>query len=152
MFELSFNKLIVPRVWKKANITATFKKGDIRDPSNYRPVSLTCVIGKIMEGIVKDSIMAHMKRHNLFSDSQFGFITGRSTLLKLIKVMEKWTEILDEGQAVDIAWCDFMKAFDKVPHRRLIAKLKMYNLGTKYIEWVRSFLRERKQRVVINGV
>ena len=65
-------------------------------------------------------------------------------------VIDRWTEILDKGGAVDVAYCDFMKAFDKVSHRKLIHKLKKYNLGEKYINWIAAFLKDRKQRVLVN--
>ena len=76
---------------------------------------------------------------------------GRSTVLQLLTVIDRWTEIFDKGGAVDVAYCDFMKAFDKVSHRKLIHKLKKYNLGEKYINWIAAFLKDRKQKVLVNG-
>ena len=73
-----------------------------------------------MESLIRDQIMDHMKRNALFSDKQYRFIGGRSTALQLIKVMDEWTKILDEGGSIDIIYMDFMKAFDMVPHRRLL--------------------------------
>ena len=95
--------------------------------------------------------MAHMKSYGLFSEKQYGFISGRSTVLQLIKVLDRWTEAVDIGTAVDIIYCDFVKAFDKVPHRRLLEKLASYGIGQKYLHWIREFLNNRQQRVVING-
>ena len=63
-----------------------------------------------------------MTKNKLFSKKQFGFISGRSTTLQLLKVMNEWTEILDNGGSIDSVYMDFMKAFDKVPHKRLINK------------------------------
>ena len=76
-----------------------------------------------------------MKVHTLYSNKQFGFISGRSTVLQLLKVLDRWTKILDEGGCIDVAYCDrgFMKPFDKVPHRRLLHKLQMYGIGENYI-------------------
>ena len=65
-----------------------------------------------------------MRENNLFSDKQFGFITGRSTVLQMLTVLDIWTEILDQGGELDVIYCDFMKAFDKVPHKRLLLKIK----------------------------
>ena len=104
-----------------------------------------------MENIVRENIVEHMQKNTLFSDKQYGFILGRSTVLQLLTVIDRWTEILDKGGAVDVAYCDFMKAFDKVSHRKLIHKLKKYNLGEKYINWIAAFLKDRKQRVLVNG-
>lgn len=151
IFELSFKTRKLPEEWKRANVTAIFKKGDRSDPSNYRPVSLTCIIGKIMESVIKDRIITHMKENNLCSSKQYGFVSGRSTTLQMLQVANKWTEALDEGWATDVAYCDFMKAFDKVPHQRLLKKLKAFNLGPSYIGWIESFLCGRQQRVMVNG-
>ena len=96
-------------------------------------------------------MVSHMKKYNMFSNKQFGFISGRSTVLQLLIVLDKWTEILDRGGAVDVAYCDYMKAFDKVSHRRLVHKLKIYRFGEKYIKWIENFLSDRKQRVIVNG-
>ena len=93
-----------------------------------------------------------MKDNKLFSNKQFGFISGRSTVLQLIQVLDNGTEILDNGGCIDVAYCDFMKAFVKVPHGRLIHKFQLYNLGPFYAKWIESFLANRKQRVLVNGV
>ena len=151
IFEESIRKSSLPEVWKTANITALFKKGDKKNPGNYRPVSLTCILCKVLESIIREKIVTHMQDHKLFSKKQFGFISGRSTVLQLLKVLDRWTEILDEGGCIDVAYCDFMKAFDKVPHNRLLHKLKMYKIGDVYISWLEAFLKGRKQRVTVNG-
>ena len=117
IFNASLQSGQVPNLWKLGNVVAIFKKGDKSDPGNYRPVSLTSVIGKLMEKLVRNQIVNHMVFNSLFSKQQFGFIAGRSTTLQLLKVMDEWR---DFGQ-----WRHyrrFMKAFDKVPHKRLIKK------------------------------
>ena len=141
----------IPDEWKHAIVTAIFKKGDKRKPNNYRPVSLTCIICKIIESIVRDKIMDHMKNNNLFSNKQFGFLDGRSTVLQLLTVLDKWTKIIDEGGKIDCVYFDFKKAFDKVPHQRLIYKAEQYGIKGEIINWIKSFLNSRTQQVVING-
>jgi hypothetical protein len=113
-----------------------FKKGDHKYAGNHRPISLTCIVCKVLETIVRESIVNHMQVHKLYGNTQFGFISRRSTVLQLLKVLDRWTEILDEGGCIDVAYCDFMKAFDKVPHRRLLHKLQMYGIGENYIQWI----------------
>ena len=98
------------------------------------------MVCKVLESVIRENIVEHMKLNKLFSDKQFGFISGRSTVLQLIRVIDNWTEILDEGRCIDVAYCDFMKAFDKVCHKRLVHKLKLYNIGTMYSKWIESFL------------
>ena len=75
-----------------------------------------------MEGIIRDHIIEHMKINKMFSDKQFGFISGRSTTLQLLNVLTIWSEILDEGGTIETIYCDFMKAFDKVPHKNCFTK------------------------------
>ena len=95
--------------------------------------------------------MNHMKENSLFSNYQFGFIGGRSTILQLLNVLEKWTNILDQGGIIDTIYLDFMKAFDKVPHKRLIEKIFAYGINRKICNWIEDFLSNRKQRVCVNG-
>ena len=104
-----------------------------------------------METLVREEIIEHMKRNKLFSKKQFGFISGRSTVLQLLQVLDKWTKILDKGGCVDTIYCDFMKVFDKVPHLRLIHKLEKYQITGQFSGWIISFLLGRKQRVIVNG-
>ena len=119
------------------------------DIGNYRPVSLASVICKLMEAIVRDNVMSYFKSNKLFSDKQFGFIKGRSTVLQLLQIMDKWTEFLDLGGQVDVVYTDLEKAFDKIPHKRLISKLHSYGLNNGIIDWIEAFLTNRKQRVRI---
>ena len=106
---------------------------------------------KIMEKLIRKKIVDHFHRHSLFSNRQFGFIGERSTALQLLVVLEHWTSILDEGGAIDAIYTDFMKAFDKVLHKRLINKLKSYRISDQTCLWIRNFLSNRKQRVQVNG-
>jgi hypothetical protein len=104
-----------------------------------------------MEKLVRNLIVDHMIRNKMFSKKQFGFISGRSTTLQLLKVMDEWTGILDNGGRIDSIYMDFMKAFDKVPHRRLIKKMEGYGIGKRILNWVKEFLKNRKQKLLVNG-
>ena len=145
IFNTSIHTKYLPSDWKEANVSVIYKKGNKSLPNNYRPVSLTAIICKILESIVRDHVIDLMKRNKLFSENQFGFITGRSTMLQLLKVLDIWTEILDEGGSIDMIYCDFMKAFDKVPHRRLIHKVRQYGITDNILGWIENFLNNRKQ-------
>ena len=92
-----------------------------------------------------------MKVNNLISRKQFGFLSGRSTVLQLLRVLDQWTEILDRGGCVDVINCYFMKAFDTVPHRRLISVLQFYGVDDPALSWIKDFLTDRRQRVIVNG-
>ena len=89
--------------------------------------------------------------NELFSKKQFGFITGRSTILQLLYVIDVWSEILEEGGSLEVIYCDFMKAFDKVPHKRLVHKIEKYGITGNILGWIPSFLSNRSQCVVINN-
>ena len=119
IFNTSLASKTIPDDWKEGCITAIFKKGSRKHASNYRPVSLTCILCKLLESFVRDHIVSHMKNNGLFSNRQYGFLSGRSTTLQLLYVLERWTEILDNGGSLDAIYFDFMKAFDTVPHKRL---------------------------------
>lgn len=151
LFRLSMMRGEVPEEWRNADITAIFKKGDRCYPENYRPISLTCIVIKILETAIREDVMKHMKKNGLFSKKQFGFISARSTVLQLIKVLDKWTEAIDERCSVDVTYCDFKKAFDKVPHNRLLHKIRMYGIGESIVNWFEAFLKKRKQRVIVEG-
>ena len=118
---------------------------------NYRSVSLTSIICKVMESIVRDVLVKYMKDNLLFTDRKFGFLGGRSTTLQLLKVLDDWTEVLDRGGYVDVVYCEFMKAFDTVPHSHLIQVLEYYGVDSFLVKWIRGFLTDRKQCVIING-
>ena len=104
-----------------------------------------------MEQCVKDHIVNHMIRNKLFSTQQFGFIKGRSMVLQLLNVIDSWTKALDRGESVDVVYLDFMKAFDIVPHKRLIGKLKLYGIEYYTLRWIQAFLSDRVQQVNVNG-
>ena len=127
------------------------KKGSKASVSNYRPISLTCVICKMLESMIRDHVMDHFKINKLFNNNQYGFIKGRSTTTQLLKILDEWTDYLEGEGQTDVIYTDFTKAFDKVPHKRLIHKLKAYNIDENLIHWIIAFLTNRQQKVKING-
>ena len=149
--ELSLKSSLIPEDWRIANVTPIFKKGSRGDPGNYRPVSLTSVPGKMVETIIKNKITQHVDSHGLMGDSQHGFRQGRSCLTNLLCFFEGVNNQVDKGESVDIVYLDFQKAFDKVPHQRLLAKLKSHGIGGSVLLWIRNWLKDRKQRVGLNG-
>ncbi|CAL4189778.1 unnamed protein product, partial [Meganyctiphanes norvegica] len=140
-----------PTDWRSANVTPIHKKGDRSDPSNYRPVSLTSQVCKVMESIVRKHILEHLKSNEILSDKQHGFREGRSCLTNLLETMESWTEIIDEDDGIDVAYLDFRKAFDLVSHKHLIYKMSKYGIKNQVLKWVEGFLSQRTQRVVVRG-
>ena len=137
--------------WKLQNVTPLFKKGSKKDPGNYRPVSLTSVPGKILESIIAEDIINHLESNKLLGDSQHGFRKGRSCLTNLLEFFHSIFSMYDKSRAVDILYLDFKKAFDKVPHKRLMAKVRGLGIIEEAADWIEDWLKGRKQRVVING-
>ena len=101
-----------------------------------------------MEKIIRDTLMSHMEENNFFTVHQHGFRKGRLCATQLIEVVEKWTEELDNNNSI---YLDFQKAFDTVPHKRLIHKLKGYGISGNLLHWIEDFLHDRKQRVLLNS-
>ena len=97
IFDRSVKMQQIPNEWKKARISAIFKKGNKSLAGNYRPVSLTSVVCQQMEKSVREHIIDHMNINNLFTNKQYGFMSGRSTSLQLLAVLDKWTEALEAG-------------------------------------------------------
>jgi hypothetical protein len=151
-----FNKSLetgeVPADWKEANVTPIFKKGSRATPENYRPVSLTSVSCKLLESIIKDRIMAHLKKHRLIRKSQHGFMPGRSCTTNLLAFFDKATAAIDRGVSFDAVFLDFAKAFDKVPRRRLLRKVRAHGITGQQWQWIRNWLTGRRQHVVLNGI
>ena len=95
--------------------------------------------------------MKPLEANNILSDKQHGFREGRSCLTNLLELVESWSEILDEGDGIDVAYLDFRKAFDLVSHKHLIYKLEKYGIKNETLAWIASFLNQRSQRVVVRG-
>ncbi|KAK4821371.1 hypothetical protein QYF61_018909 [Mycteria americana] len=111
------------------------KKGQKEDPGNYRPVSLTSVLGKVMEQITLSAITWQVQDNQVIRPSQHGFMKGRSCLTNLISFYDKVTCLVDEGKAVDVVYLDFNKAFDTVSHSILLEKLAAHGLDGRTLHW-----------------
>ena len=151
LFQLSLDTGIIPEDWLCANITPIYKKGDKTQPSNYRSVNLTSVCSKLMEHILQSNIMDHLDVHSILSELQHGFRKRHSCETQLLTALNDIALDLDHRQQVDVIIMDFQKAFDKVPHRRLLLKFRRYGIRGEILKWIEGFLTHRKQRVVIEG-
>ena len=95
--------------------------------------------------------MEHLEQHKLIKVSQHVFLPGRSCLTNLLAYLESVTKHVDSGSPFDTLYLDIAKAFDKVPHRRLLMKLKAHGIDGVVLEWIRRWLTDKKQRVILNG-
>lgn len=152
---LIFNRSItyseVPEEWKMAYVVPIYKKGSKGDLDNYRPVSLTSLVVKVLEKLLKGRIEKHLEDNKILKDSQHGFRKGRSCQTNLLEFMEYITGCIDQGDPVDVIYLDFSRAFDKVPHRRLMHKLIQCGIGGGIHGWIKEWLWNRKQCVILNG-
>jgi len=104
-----------------------------------------------LETILKDNIVCHLVTHSLINDSQRGFLPKRSCLTNLLEFLEYVTSAVDQGKPVDVIYLDFQKAFDKVPHERLLSKLKAHGILGHVLFWIGEWLNKMQQRFVLNG-
>jgi hypothetical protein len=151
LFKSSLQTGQIPQVWRHALVQPIFKKGDKSQAANYRPISLTCICCKMLEHIVRHAITDHLEHHKILCDEQHGFRKRRSCETQLIMTMEDLSRELDSKGQTDTILLDFSKAFDKVPHERLSLKLEHYGIRGQTLSWIRAFLANRTQEVVVEG-
>ena len=149
IFNRSLTTGELPLHWKQANVVPIFKKGRRDVALNYRPVSLTSVVCKVMEKIVRKYVTLHLEGLGFLSDKQHGFREGRSTVTNLLEFYDRVTDILQEREGwADCVFLDFQKAFDTVPHKRLLKKLEVQaSVGGRVLKWIEEYLVGRKQKV-----
>ena len=147
----SFESTMLPTNWKRGNVTAVFKKGSKSEPLNYRPISLTSVLCKLMERIIRKRIVDHLEKNEIFSVHQHGFRARKSCLTALLEYFETVSKLLDDGSPVDAIYMDCQKAFDSVPIQRLLKKIEAVGIQGKVLDWIGQFLVGREQRVVLRG-
>ena len=143
----------VPQDWRDANVTPLHKKGSRQIRSNYRPVSLTSQVVKVLERIVYDKMLETLMSNNTLHCDQHGFQDKCSCVTQLLECLYDWTENWENKYETDVIYLDFAKAFDTVPHLRLIHKLRQAGIRGRVLNWIENFLKDRRQRVVLrNGV
>ena len=151
LFKKSLNSESLPAHWLQALITPIFKKGSKTLAENYRPVSLTCILCKVLEKLIILIIIKHIKENEFASQRQHGFTKGKSVTTNLLEVMNIWSEALMHGIPVDVLYLDYQKAFDSVPHLRLLEQVKSFGIEGKACSWLKAFLSNRTQKVRVNG-
>ena len=128
---MSLEERILPSEWKEANITPLFKEGSRNNPENYRPVSLTSVVCKLLETLIRDHMVEFLVKHKLINTFQHGFLKARSCLTNLLCLLEEITKWVDDAT--------------------LLPKLKAHCIGNYVINWIEKWLTHRRHRVVVDG-
>lgn len=149
IINLSLRTCTFPELWKRARICPVFKKGDVSDISNYRPISILSNFAKVYEVVISNHIFTNVR--SFLSTNQHGFMPGRSTITNLAAVTQFICEALDRKQQVDIIYTDFSHAFDSVPHEILLSKLGALGAGPSLITLMDSYLKNRRCYVSYNG-
>lgn len=152
LFRTSLATATLPSDWCRDDITPIYKKGPKKCPANYRPVTLTAVPCKVLESLVRDQITEHLTHTAQLNTMQHGFRRKRSCSTQLLETLEDWSRELEDGNPVDALYLDFSKAFNSVPHQRLLLKLHSCGIRGRLLRWIRAFLTGRQQRVIVNGV
>ncbi len=148
-FNLTLRKGSLPDQWKCANVVPIHKKDSKEDATHYRPISLLCVISKVMERCIFNIIYPTLELE--ISDHQHGFLKGKSTSTQMATFIHELSRILDDAGQVDVAYLDFSKAFDSVSHTHLLHKLKGFGIHGELHRWFCSYLSNRFQRVSVEG-
>lgn len=136
-------------MWKISRICPVFKKGDKNYVINHRPITIICNFSKAFEVVLHKIIYANTRR--LISDSQHGFMQGRSTTTNLFCITQYISESLDSGGQVDVIYTDFSKAFDRLDHGILLCKLRQFGFSDKLSDLLASYLHCRRQYVEYRG-
>ena len=151
IFKTCLNTGKFPSEWKKGNVVPIHKKDDKQNVKNYRPVSLLPICGKIFERLIYNVMYDFLTENDLLSPNQSGFRSGDSCINQLLSINHEILNAFDKGLEVRGIFLDISKAFDKVWHDGLIFKLRQNGISGDIINILQDFLRNRKQRVVLNG-
>ena len=147
LFNLSITQSYVPAKWKEANIIPVPKTTKPIEPSDFRPISLTSCMCKVLERIICKKII-HLTQEIWQNNQQFGFLPGKNTTDAVIQVIDDWGNAIDQNKSIQAVFFDFSKAFDLVDHMILLKKLTKMNIPKWIVSWIAAYLQNRKQRVI----
>ena len=153
IFKNCLRRGLFPEIWKYANVVPVHKKNEKNFNGNYRPISLLPIFGKILEKLMYDSLYSHFVTNELLNPNQSGFRPGDSIVNQLISITHTIFNAFDCNPPLDVrsVHLDISKAFDRVWHDGLIYKLKRCGVSGELLSLIQNFLKDRKQRTVLNG-
>lgn len=151
IYQRSYNDGEVPSLFKQSIVTPVFKKGLRSDVENYRPIAQGCIACIVFEKLLVDHITTYLSSHVLMDGEQHGFVKGRSTATQLVTTTQDWSCFINKKMPFDVIYFDLSKAFDRVPHARLLCKLKETGLDKATFRWIHSYLQNRTCAVKINN-
>ena len=153
LFKISYNTGSLPKEWKIANVVPIHKKGSKDDIKNYGPISLTSLVMKTFERILKDELL--IRTSHLLDCRQHGFLNFKSCTTNLVNFTDKLVMSINDTQTLstDVIYFDFSKAFDSVNHDLILHKLKYeYAIDGSLLKFLMNYLGEREQSVVLDGI
>ena len=152
LFNMSLSIGKLPLIWKSANISPIYKnKGSAQEINNYRPISVTSILCKVLERIIVKHLYNYVLDHDIINKYQSGFQPNDSTTNQLIEIYNTIISSMDKGNDVRFIFCDISKAFDRVWHNGILYKLRNYGMSDQIIKWIENYLTNRSQRVVLDG-
>ena len=151
IYQRSLDTGTLPSYWLTANISAAFKKGDRHLAENNRPISLTSVPCKILEHVICRHLLNHLENNKILTTLNHRFRSGYSCETQLLTTVHDFVTSFENNKQVDVAILDFSKAFDTVPHKKLLHKLRQYGITGPIHSWLQNFLTGRTMRVVVDG-
>ena len=154
LFNLSLLQASILAAWKEAHIIPLHKKGDRSNVKNYRPISLTSVVSKVLEKVICFHLYKYLSTSDLLSNAQHGFRPGRtceSLLLDSVHSVHEWAKTLHEKGTTGVIFLDISKGFDTVSHTHLLTKLRRVGIDGRVLSWIKSYLSNRRQRCIVDG-
>jgi hypothetical protein len=149
IFQTSIDTGTLPEDWLNANISCAYKKGDKHAAESYRQVAQTSVPCKPLQHILCKHIMKHLERHRILTSLNHCFGSGYTWETQLLVTLQEFMKTYDAGVQTDVAILDFSKAFDTVPHKKLLSKMDSYGIRGPINNWLNMFLTHRKMQAVV---
>ena len=151
LINLSFSSGYYPKLLKYGKIIPVFKANSQDQVNNYRPISLLPILNKICEKLMYARLINFIQKNKILYPHQFGFQKNKSTTLAIIDICNKLVESIENKHFSCCIFLDFAKAFDTVDHEILISKLEYYGIRGIALDWFRSYLKDRTQRIYVGG-
>ena len=151
LFNVSIEDQCFPDTLKFAKVLPSHKGKSTMECKNYRPISLLPMFSKIIEKLMYERLLSFINKHNILSQHQYGFQSGKSTELAINSLLGNVNESFEEKKNNICIFLDFAKAFDTVNHQILLKKLNYYGIRGHSLRWFENYLQERKQCVSIGN-
>ena len=152
LLNMSLRQAKFPDAWKIATVLPIYKGGNSEDVTNYRPISLLPIPGKILEKIIHAQFMTYLEHHKLINNLQHGFRPNHSINGAINALVDDLLHFQNQKDVSLAVFVDFKKAFDTVDHKILLEKLNLYGIDTNTASMMSSYLTNRYQQTVCNGI